>query len=235
MAVVGGAGQIASNGLAWYLDFANPRSYPGTGTSATDLSGNGRTGTLENGPTFSSSNSGILTFDGTDDRVNMGAILPLGGSDLSLGAWFRLSSSASTSVNHNLIHNFGTGGYRLLTGWDGSKFVLNYQIRAADNSVQAISSFTSVPTIQTNTWYYAALTHQNSNNEGKLYLNGVLERTVTFTITRAASSNTLYLGFSSNNIHYFNGSMSNATIHTSILTENEILQNFNALRGRFGL
>jgi uncharacterized delta-60 repeat protein len=59
--------QISLNGLVLCLDAANSKSYPGSGTTWTDLSGNGNNGTLTNGPTFDSDNLGSLVFDGVDD------------------------------------------------------------------------------------------------------------------------------------------------------------------------
>ena len=61
--------RIVSNGLVLCLDAANKRSYPGTGTTWTDLSGNSNNGTLTNGPTFSAGNMGSILFDGTNDYV----------------------------------------------------------------------------------------------------------------------------------------------------------------------
>ena len=60
---------LVMNGLVLALDAANPKSYPGSGTTWTDLSGRGNTGTLTNGPTYSSANGGSLVFDGTNDYV----------------------------------------------------------------------------------------------------------------------------------------------------------------------
>jgi uncharacterized delta-60 repeat protein len=59
--------RIVTDGLVLALDAANPKSYPGSGTTWTDLSGNGNTGTLTNGPTYSSANGGSIAFDGVDD------------------------------------------------------------------------------------------------------------------------------------------------------------------------
>ena len=56
-----------TDGLVLALDAANTKSYPGSGTTWTDLSGNGNNGTLTNGPTYNSSNLGSLSFDGIDD------------------------------------------------------------------------------------------------------------------------------------------------------------------------
>jgi hypothetical protein len=63
--------EIAESGLVLALDAGNLKSYPTTGTTWTDLSGNGNTGTLTNGPTYSSANGGSISFDGTNDYVTI--------------------------------------------------------------------------------------------------------------------------------------------------------------------
>jgi hypothetical protein len=63
---------IVQSGLVLNLDAGVSSSYPGSGTTWTDLSGNGNTGTLTNGPTYNSANGGSLVFDGVDDYVNVG-------------------------------------------------------------------------------------------------------------------------------------------------------------------
>ncbi len=77
-----------TNGLVLYLDAANKKSYPGSGTTWTDLSGNVYNGTLTNGPTFSAANMGSIVFDGTNDNIQLGnasTFLPT--SAISLNCW----------------------------------------------------------------------------------------------------------------------------------------------------
>jgi hypothetical protein len=61
---------IVTNGLVFCLDAANSKSYPGTGTDWTDLSGNQINGILTNGPAYNSSNGGSIVFDGINDYIN---------------------------------------------------------------------------------------------------------------------------------------------------------------------
>jgi hypothetical protein len=63
------ASPLITTGLMLYLDAGNALSYPGSGTTWTDLSGNGRDGTLTNGPTYSATNGGSIVFDGSNDYV----------------------------------------------------------------------------------------------------------------------------------------------------------------------
>ena len=64
-------GKIVTDGLVLSLNAADRNSYPGSGTTWTDTSGNGNNGTLTNGPTFNSGNGGYIQFDGTNDRVDI--------------------------------------------------------------------------------------------------------------------------------------------------------------------
>jgi hypothetical protein len=71
---LGHSPRIVTDGLVLCLDAANARSYPGTGTTWTDRSGNGNDGTLTNGPTFDSDNGGILSFDGTNENLTIPSV-----------------------------------------------------------------------------------------------------------------------------------------------------------------
>ena len=66
--------KIVTQGLVLALDAASNNSYPGSGTTWKDLSGNNNTGTLVNGPTFSSANGGTFILDGSNDYINAGSI-----------------------------------------------------------------------------------------------------------------------------------------------------------------
>jgi hypothetical protein len=66
---IGYGPRVVTDGLVLALDAADTNSYPGSGTTWNDLSGNGNTGTLTNGPTYSSDNGGSIVFDGTNDYV----------------------------------------------------------------------------------------------------------------------------------------------------------------------
>ena len=89
--------KIIRDGLVLCLDAANPKSYPGTGTAWTDLSGSGNNGTLVNGPVYSSANGGSIDFDGSNDYSSLSSnIIP------ATGAFTVFFTYALT----------GSGGYR---------------------------------------------------------------------------------------------------------------------------
>jgi len=101
--------RIITDGLVLCLDAGNPKSYPGSGTTWTDLSGNGNNGTLTNGPTYNSGNLGSLVFDGVNDYVNLGDLdLP---APFTLSIWFKGNTTQSQQycglLNKSSSTNFG--------------------------------------------------------------------------------------------------------------------------------
>ncbi len=85
--------RIVTDGLVLYLDAANPKSYPGTGTSWYDLSGNGNNGTLVNGIGYDSNNRGSMVFDGVDDFISINYT----NSIETMSIWFNRNSLAANS------------------------------------------------------------------------------------------------------------------------------------------
>ena len=93
------ASGIVTSGLILNLDAGNASSYPGTGTTWTDLSGNNNNGTLVNGVGYSSSNGGIMTFDGVNDFVNCGNSSTFNQTNaLTLSTWVKINSLSSTNT-----------------------------------------------------------------------------------------------------------------------------------------
>jgi len=112
---------IIRDGLILYLDAAEPSSYPGSGTTWTDLSGRGNNGTLTNGPTYNSSNGGFLVFDGINDYCRH--LLSSRTEARTISIWF-FDDSGITPDGSNAppktgyqIANFGTSG--ILNQFDG--------------------------------------------------------------------------------------------------------------------
>jgi len=83
--------KIISNGLVLYLDAANNKSYPRTGTTWYDLSGNNNNGTLTNGPTFNSANGGSIVYDGADDSVNL-SLVSSNVNNVTTEVWFKANT-----------------------------------------------------------------------------------------------------------------------------------------------
>jgi hypothetical protein len=242
--------RIVSNGLVLYLDAANPKSYTGSGTTWSDLSGNGNNGTLTNGPTFDSSNNGGIKFDGVNDWVVVSDNPTINfTSQLTISLWF-FSGTNITGVNdYDLLYLKGftndspVDSMNPQIGIDGG-----YGWRGPIQSPTTFRSFYVPPAgfLQTNTWYNLTYTHV-SGNTPIVYKNGTSQSGFTYLSgtgrstdgTLPLSTNTRPLticGDSPRNAgSRFTGRMSIVSVYNRALTESEVLQNFNALRGRFGL
>lgn len=218
--------KIVTDSLVLCLDAANPKSYPGTGTVWSDLSGNGNDGTLVNGVGYSGDNQGSLTFDGVNDCVDTSLLFDK--DDFTYAAWFN--------------RNGGTGFRNIVNSFDGSSaewanigLVSSQLTFAVDNDSVKVDLRGS--TIQNNIWYYMVGVWIRNTGSMKLYLNGVLNAQATHpNKTTISAVNSERIGCRADIItETFDGNISNVQIYNRALSDAEIKQNFNALRGRYGL
>ena len=211
----------AKDGLVLYLDAGNPKSYPGSGTSWYDLSGNGNTGTLVNGPTY---NAGNIVFDGANDYVSMGSS-PISNSlnPITISLWVYPKEIGRWQRMYNVAPNMAVQLAGLSQSMD-NKFRWFLYDGTVRWDVQANTSAII------NTWYSVVCV--NDGRTAKLYINNILQ-TMTSTITSAAISGAVTIATGGS--EYFNGNISNVQVYNRALSTNEITQNFNALRGRYGI
>jgi len=227
---------IVSSGLVLLLDAATPLSYPGTGTTWTDLSGNGNTGTLTNGPTYSSANSGSIVFDGVNDYVSFpgseASVLDFGTTNFSFSCWIKPGANAGGSLNiAGILNKRGNSG-------NGYRF----DIFSGSIRILLVSSGTGGGVVVTanqgyvvNNWYH--LVGVAENNTVKLYVNSVLQ-TQTGIYSGTVSNNTSPLEIGRMALRSdlsTNSTIPQASIYNRALSASEVSQNFNALKGRFGL
>jgi hypothetical protein len=216
---------IVTSGLVLYLDAGNPSSYPGSGTTWTDLSGNSKNGTLLNGTAFSSTNGGNLVFDGTDDYVTVTEIGQL--TRFSIESWFRPTSYpnnyaaviASVYPGTNATVNFKIG-YEAGTGMVGGTYVGNW-------------FYTPSVSTSLNTWQQIIFTYDGSGLA--IYSNGASGGSNAFTGTPNSGGAGIRIGRRWDNPDYFAGNIAITRIYNRALTSTEILQNYNAQKSRFGL
>ncbi len=216
--------KIVIDGLVLCLDAGNPKSYPGSGTTWNDLSGRGNNGTLTNGPTYNSANGGSLSFDGVDDHVNVN--IPTSINAKTILAFVRVTSSGGDYIVYGLDANgadnwFGVNGNRV--------HLFGTQISDVNNF-----SLSGTTNILTNTWYQIGCTIDGTT--AKVFLNGIQENSVTQAFTIGAWSTSPTIGRRGSIAQrYFPGNIANLQVYNRALTESEIQQNFNALRGRYGI
>ena len=213
---------LVTKGLILNYDVGNNSSYAGTGTTLTDISGWGiNNGTLTNGPTYSSNNSGFLTFDGTNDFVSTSFTPP---NIFSTSFWFNNTStyninnrgifSTYASGNFNGVYvgttTLAAGGLRIFYNGNGNT-VLSY-------------------TFAINTWYNISIT--SSGSEILIYVNGALVNTIS---SATSHSDVLLLAQTRFDSNYWIGNISAFAVYNRVLTQDEVTQNFNALRWRYNI
>jgi hypothetical protein len=223
---IGYGPRIVTDGLVLALDAADRNSYPGSGTTWTDLSGNGNTGTLENGPTYSSVDGGSIVFDGSNDFINgvHNTQTNITG-DITVECWFRVTNTRTDWVR---VFGKGDATNRTFGLWyNQPSSVFLYQ-RFGTSNMHTVHD----ATVSLNTWYHMVGT--SSGNNHTLYLNNVIRGTSNTGTTFFSSTDPYKVGYG--NIHtYHIGNVSNCRTYNRALTSQEISQNFNALRGRFGI
>ena len=229
---------IITDGLVLHLDAANTNSYPGSGTTWTDISGKGHNGTLTNGPTFNSGDMGTIVFDGSNDTVTLSANsdFDFGTGDLTIEGFFNKSA---TTANLTLVcsENYYANGY------NG-----NWIIRITNASTIAFASYDaksneeyvefSAPTTSGKWYHFAFVREGTGSNESKFYFNGVLAGSMTVSKSLSNAGNEgLRIGEDNNWANAFmNGKISNVKIYKGKgLTATEVKQNYKALRGRYGI
>ena len=207
-------GGIVTDGLVLHLDAAKRDSYPGSGTTWYDISGNGNDGTLTNGPTYSGvAKDAAIEFDGVDDYIQLNQTITLTG-EFTLNL-FILPTSTNTKV---------------LLGNNGIDYL---QI----NNSSALGVFSSTQSITLNGYSWdiskpsmVTLT-RNSSNTIQTYKNG--SSSVTGSLT--GDFRIRQVGQRGNSIRFYQGSIYTTQIYNRALTASEISQNYNALKGRYGL
>ena len=218
---------IVTNGLVLHLDAANIRSYPGSGTTWTDLSGNNITGSLTNGPTYNSANGGSIVFYGSNDSVIIPHTPSLSvGNSLSVFFWFYLNSTSS--YQPIVAKSYNNNGWEIANQNGGLRCTLRPSVSNNNNIF--------VPgTLNLNNWYCSGFTCNNTTIS--LYLNGILQGATSVSSINLDTTSSLYVAQRSDgsNINYFNGSISNVQIYNRALSAAEVLQNYNAQKSRFNL
>lgn len=239
---------IVTNGLVLNLDAANTKSYPRSGATWRDLSGNSNNGTLTNGPTFNSANGGSIVFDGVDDQV-----LPPGQNfnyspgvlgSISLEVWVYptgpFTSYVAEPPTTNLGGFLGQGYFNNSTGWGLGMYATSttryfaFQVR---NGATTVGPASENLAFNLNTWYHVVGSF-NRSDFSRVYINGNIMASASSAplngITITPSLTDASIG-RAGNLFYSGCRISVARIYNRALSAQEIQQNYNATKTRFGL
>jgi hypothetical protein len=221
---------IDTNGLILYLNAANPASYSGNGTTWTDLSGFGNSGTLLDGPTYDNSNGGSIVFDGLNDYVSTNLLLNTI-TNVTLHGWVYIDN---TSLRGPFIRvGGGTNGYAIGIG--------SGTFDQAGN--QMIALFPYVRWINTNTnygtgWKFFTFT-LSATSLPKFYLNGQLIIGSFSGSNPSMPDSGVYLakniGDLGGGFRIFAGKIAQVSVYNKELSATEILEFFNSTKSIYGL
>ena len=223
---------IVQDGLVLNLDAGVNKSYPRNGTTWYDLSNTGN-GTLNNGPTFDRDNGGSISFDGTDDNVeiphNTNQNLSASNGH-SVSVWCKWISGGGHQDIVSKDSEGGIGREWLITKSSAEKF--RYHIWSSSNSaVYQDSNYTPV----SNQW--VNLTQVWDGSLLSFYVDASLDSTKSANVTPKNSNTIMRIGGGSDSgsTYNFNGSVSSVLVYQKALTATEVLQNYNIMKARFGL
>jgi hypothetical protein len=221
---ISGGPDIIQDGLVLALDAADKNSYPGSGTTWRDMSGNNITGSLINSPTFNISNGGSFGFV-ADDFVIMEENSALNTQTPSVEVWFKTNATNQSGF----WFEKGTVNSQYSLFQEGTNIVWRQSDR---------SQYTNTATyVTTANWAQAVGTY--TSGDRKTYINSVLvtsdAQTGAVGITTSGMSIGVYGGFNGSRGYFYNGNIAIVRVYNRVLSASEVAQNYNATKTRFGL
>jgi hypothetical protein len=214
-----GTTNVIQRGLVLHLDASTTGSYPGSETKWYDLSGNLYNGTLTNGPTFSTTNGGCIVFDGSNDYVelNNNSIIS-GNQSFTIESFYTITGANGGA----LFGNYGPG-YTSNTIWFSGQYGIYING----------SCYASSHPITSGTHHMVAT--RDSSGVVKLYLDGSLSNTATLNASIGTPISYRIGTDAGSTQEPFAGNLYNMRVYNRNLSENEVLQNYNIQKGRYGL
>lgn len=221
--------KIVTNGLVMALDAANKRSYLGSGTTWTDLTGNGNNATLTNGPSFNSSNGGTITFDGTNDYATLSsAQIAPGTGAFTWNFWLKLNDLTNFSVLFSGTGSNTDYGTIFMDPRSGTGGLGYYAAgtRIADNDTTFGSKWWNIT--------FVGNGGANGSRNLILYRNAVQAGGI-YTYDYNFTSTTPYVGVNHSSFsELMRGNISIVSYYNRALSTTDILQNYNTTKSRFG-
>lgn len=219
--------KIITDGLVSYLDVANSRSYPGSGTVLNDLTNNKNSGSLILGPVYNSTYGGNITCDGIDDYIRTKNITLTSFSLSIIYMPLVFDTNTGTARYNCVLETDGGGGGNMLIRYDntlGNAILIGNH----DGGRYGYVYLNSNPVQTVNKVYEITVTYDDTTNLLSGYLGGVFINSTTLT-TNLKYAGIIQLGYT------FNCRIFNYKVYNRVLSSTEVTQNYNALKARFGL
>lgn len=223
--------KVVTDGLVLALDAANVKSYPRSGSSWFDLTQINAAANFSNGITYGTTNNGTLIFNGTNQygSITHNSILSFGSSGFTCDLFIKttLTSAASRRLTQK-----GVGGPNDLEYLFAVNTTGNLTASTSTTGSSQTAASTSTVQVKDNAWTHVALV--KSGTSANFYKDGILGFTGTVDASPIQLSGPQYIG-GAGAAAYFSGEMASLKIYNRALSDVEVLQNFNATRGRFGI
>lgn len=211
--------------LVFFFDAGNVKSYPGTGAVCTDMIGN-NAGDLVNSPTYSTTKGGALSF-ASDKYLKFPEKASLNTQTFSIEVWFRTNSLSQ----NGFFFEKGQVNTQYSLFQEGSTIVFRYRYSGGYSS-KTISSTTN---LNITDWFHLTATYVSGSQQ--VYVNGVSKLSATDVGTVITNTNGMsigaYGGYNGGRSYYYNGDIAVVKVYDKVLSPEEVIQNYNALRGRF--
>jgi hypothetical protein len=221
---------IVRDGLVYYIDAANTRSYSGSGNTAYELKLSGIGGTLVNGTGFSSANSGSFIFDGTNDYIQVPVNYIPTGNQVTVCLW-NFGTTAQSSSVFNAHKNDNSRMINIHLPWSDSAVYWDagYSVGTYDRVNTATLSSS-----QWQGWHHWAFTKNATTGVMEIYLDGNLNVSGTGKNRTMNVADEAYIGrFQITGSAYHIGRVSLLHLYNRALTAQEVLQNYNATKKRY--
>lgn len=220
---------IINDGLVFYLDAGIKGSYPGSGTTWNDLAGDNNS-TLTHNPTYSNANGGGFSFNGSN-QFAQGTITGINTSAITFEVWVKPSTQPNFIYYPLSLNNISlwVGGY-----FSDATIAPRSMGFFVNNTTGVSTQADSFTLAENSIWNNVTATYQ-AGVGGVIYKNSnTIPMYSNSTVTLNASS-TARVGARIDNSWYWNGHIAIARIYSRVLTAQEVKQNFEATRGRFGI
>ena len=225
---------VNDSSLLFYLDAVNTKSYVSGSTTWTDISKGGNTGTLVNGPSFSSANGGSIVFDGTDDYCNVPISAVPTGNQATVSFWTKFNVTQVSSI-FSAYNSAGQRQINIHLTWSDS--IAYWDCGATGGTYDRINSST-LTTAQKTGWHNWVFTKDATAGTMVIYLDGIslasgTGKTNTIGTISTTSKRCAIASF--DDTMYYSGNISSMLLYNRALSATEITQNFNTHKSRFGL
>ena len=229
--------KIVTNGLVAYFDAGSRKSYSGSGTTCSDLTKNKYSGTLTNSPSFNSSLNGYFTFNGSTSSsyILSNTYFPQITTNITIDIWVNPDSTQSYFYTNILGNHGGTFAGLVLQQQTGvtNRFFFIY----GNGSTWSNAGGTGYIDLTANTWQHLVFIKSGTNIYN--YKNTVLYSSATGASTINPNAGTNFMiGNGVETVagnRSFKGSIASCKIYNRAISSTEVLQNYNATKGRFGL